>query len=134
MRSVATQTFGKLRELLQEAAPAPEQISSRLRTVERDVILPVKGIFIGINFYYLYFSRWFEDLKLPRSIAQQYVEHFFVVYLLINIAVGIVLLRSHRFSMSRLQRVVFASNFLDGLFIAALVFISGDGFNSTLYW
>src|SRR5262245_2630438 len=115
MRFLSSQTAGRLRELLRETAPSSEQMATRLRTVEKDVVLPVKAIFVAINFYYLYFSRWFEDFKLPRPIAQQYVERFFLLYLLINVVVGMVLLRSHRFSMNAVQRIVFASNFLDGL-------------------
>jgi signal transduction histidine kinase len=133
MRFVSSQAFGTLRELFRETAPSPEQMAARLRAVEKDVVLPVKAVFIAINFYFLYLSRWFEDLALPRPIAQQYVERFFLLYLLINVGVSIVVLRAPRFSLNTVQRIVFFSNFLDGLFIAALTFITG-GFDSILYW
>src|SRR6185503_5545283 len=133
MKIFSSQTWTKLRELLRETAPSQEQMATRLRTVEKDVILPVKGVFVAILLYYLYFSRWFEDIALPRPIAQQYVERFFLLYLLINIAVSAVLLRSNRFSMSALHRVIFLSNFLDSVIVAALTFITW-GFDSSLYW
>ena len=57
-----------LRELLKEAAPPPEQMALRLRMVERNVILPAKVIFVVILAYSLYFSSWFGDAALPRSL------------------------------------------------------------------
>ena len=133
MRFVSSQTLGRLRELLREIAPSSDQMAGRLRTVEKDVVLPVKGAFIAINFYFLYLSRWFEDLKLPRPIAQQYVERFFLLYVLINVGVAVVLLRTNRLAMTTVQRIVFFSNFVDGVFVAALTFITG-GFDSICYW
>jgi hypothetical protein len=130
---ISSQTWGKFRELLRETAPSQEQMAARLRTVEKDVMLPVKGVFVAILLYYLYFSRWFEDIALPRPIAQQYVGRFFLLYLLVNIIVSVLLLRSSRLSMGSLQRVIFLSNFLDSLMVAALTFITW-GFDSTLYW
>src|SRR5438876_12398677 len=74
----------KLRELLRDTAPAPEQMATRLRSVEKDVILPVKVVFIAILLYHFYFSRWFENMAIPRTIAHQVVERCFLMYLLIN--------------------------------------------------
>src|SRR2546421_2266470 len=123
----------KLRELLRDTAPAPEQMATRLRSVEKDVILPVKAVFIAILLFHFYFSRWLENMALPRTIAQQVVERFFLIYLLINIAVGLLLFRSRRLPMMLLQRIIFFSNFLDGLLLAALTFVTG-GFGSPIYW
>jgi len=123
----------KLREMFREAAPPQEHMATRLRAVEKDVILPVKAVFVAILLYYFYSSRWFEDVALPRTIAQQVVERFFLIYLLINIGLSAVLLRARRLSSIVVQRIIFSSNFLDGLFLAALVFMTG-GFGSILYW
>jgi trigger factor len=120
-------------EMFREAAPPQEHMATRLRAVEKDVILPVKAVFVAILLYYFYSSRWFEDVALPRTIAQQVVERFFLIYLLINIGLSAVLLRARRLSSIVVQRIIFSSNFLDGLFLAALVFMTG-GFGSILYW
>lgn len=121
----------KLREMLRDIAPSQEQMAGRLRTVEKDVVLPVKGVFIAILLYYFYSSRWFEPL--PRSAAQLWVERFFVFYLLINVGVSVMLFRSRRVSLLAIQRMLFVSNFLDAVFLAALTFVTG-GFASILYW
>jgi len=53
---------------------------------------------LGFFFYYLYFSHWFEDIALPRSVAQQMIERFFLIYLIFNIAVAFVMIYSRWFS------------------------------------
>src|SRR5947207_2279429 len=125
--------FQKLGELLRDTAPAPEQMAMRLRSVEKDIVLPVKAVFIAILLFHFYFSRWLENMAIPRTIAQQVVERFFLIYLLINVVVGLLLFRSRRLPMMLVQRIIFFSNFLDGLLLAALTFVTG-GFGSTIYW
>jgi len=110
-----------------------EEMANRLRMMERDVILPVKAVFVLILVYNLYFSSWFEDVALPQTVAQQTIERFFVIYLLLNLTVAGLLLFARRMSSSILQRVIFTSNFVDGLFLSALTFVTG-GFDSILYW
>src|SRR2546425_12666565 len=133
MKLLRWETVQKLRELLEETAPPPAQMALRLQSIERDIILPVKAVFVGILFYNLYFSRWFEDAALPRSVAQEIVERFFLIYLLLNVAVAFILIFGRRFPLLLVQRVIFTSNFVDGLFLAALTFVTG-GFDSILYW
>jgi signal transduction histidine kinase len=123
----------KFRDLLEETAPPPDQMAFRLQTIERDVILPVKGVFVLIVIYNLYFSSWFEDVALPQSVAQQLIERFFVIYVLVSTAVAGVLLFGRRLPTSFVQRVIFTSSFVDGLFLSALAYVTG-GFASILYW
>lgn len=127
------QSFRKLRESLKETAPPPEEMAIRLKRVERDVVLPVKAVFLGILFYDFYYSRWGSDLALPRTVAQQGVERFYVIYLVFSLAVAALLLFGRRPSSLLVQRVIFSSSFVDGLFLSALVFATG-GFDSILYW
>ena len=42
------QTFERLRDLLRPPPPDPAQELFRLKSVERDVILPIKGLYLGI--------------------------------------------------------------------------------------
>jgi signal transduction histidine kinase len=134
MKLLRWQTLSRLVDLLKETEPPPEQMALRLQAVEKDIILPVKFIFAALLSYSFFVSRWFEDLALPRSVAQQVIERFFLIYLLINIGVAVVLLRSKgKTPTVFLQRVIFFSNLLDGLFLAALAFVTG-GFDSLVYW
>jgi signal transduction histidine kinase len=134
MKRFRWQAVHKLRELLEETAPPPEQMALRLRLMERDVILPVKGVFVLILIYSFYFSPWFEgDPALAQSVAQQTIERFFLIYLVINLGVAGILILARRIAESIVQRVIFTASFLDGLFLAALTFATG-GFDSILYW
>jgi signal transduction histidine kinase len=134
MNRLRWQTLRKLRELLEETAPPPEQMRLRLRLMERDVILPVKGVFALILLANLYGSRWFEgDVALPQSVAQQMIERFFLIYLVINLGVAGILIFGRKLGESLVQRVIFTASFLDSLFLSTLTFATG-GFDSILYW
>jgi signal transduction histidine kinase len=133
MKLLPWQTFYKLRDLLKETAPPADQMALRLQAVERDVILPVKAVFVGILVYNFIFSRWFEDVALTRSVAHQVVVRFFLIYLLLNAAVAFILVFSRKLPTVLVQRVIFTASFVDGLFLAALTFVTG-GFDSLLYW
>jgi len=126
----------KLRELLRESPPTLEEMAHRVRSVERDVVLPVKGVFILIIAYHLFFYQLFEEMRLPPYTGQQIVEAFFLVYVAINIGVSIVLFRVNQLAIHVVQRIVFFASFLDALFLA-LLFVTGfvqGGWSSILYW
>lgn len=133
MKATRWPTFKELRELLTETAPPTDQMALRLKLMERDVILPVKAVFAFIITYYLYFSSWFEDVTLPQTLAQQTIERFFVIYMVINIGVAAALIFGRSIGPTVMQRVIFSASFIDGLFLAALTFTTG-GFDSILYW
>ena len=133
MKPLRWSSFAPLLDLLKETAPPSEQMALRLKSMERNVILPVKGVFVLIITYYLYFSSWFEDISLPQTIAQQTIERFFIIYLIINFGVAGTLIFGRKIASLVMQRIIFTASFLDGLFLAALTFTTG-GFDSILYW
>ncbi len=126
--------FRKIRDLLEETAPEPQQMLSRLLTIERDIILPIKAVVVALLLSSgLFFPHLFVDETTPRSIAQEVIHRFFLIYLVLNVAVAIVLLRPGRLPYILVQRIIFSASFVDGLFLAALTLITG-GFDSVLYW
>lgn len=125
--------FGQFRDLLHETAPSQSEMSFRLQSVERDIILPVKAVVIGVLLYNFYYTKWFDDSAVPWSVAQYTVERFFLIYLALNAVVAAILIFSHKIGSVFVQRLIFTSNFVDGLFVAALTFVTG-GFDSILYW
>ncbi|MFM1769858.1 MAG: hypothetical protein RJA22_2387 [Verrucomicrobiota bacterium] len=125
--------LGQLRALLRETAPPPDRMAARLQTVERDVVLPVKAVFLLILVNHLYFQRWFENVNLPQTDAQWAVQRFFGVYLALNAVVAGVLLFRPRMEPVVLQRFIFASNFSDGVLVGLLTYMTG-GVDSILYW
>ncbi len=130
------ESFHKLRDLLKETAPSKHEMSLRLQTMERDVILPVKGAFLLVLFYYFYLQHWYEPneaIVLPRSVAIQSFKQFYLIYVVVNVFVAVVLWNGHRLSRLAVQWVIFSSNFLDWLFVAALTYITG-GVDSLVFW
>ena len=61
------QTFQLLRELLRPPTPDPARHFLRLKSVERDVILLIKAIYLAILVYYFYLTPWYnESLTAPK--------------------------------------------------------------------
>ena len=130
---VVWSSFRKFRELLRETAPPPAEMASRLKAVERDIILPVKAVLIGILLFTLYRSRWFDETATAPSIAHALFDRFFLFYLALNIAMALLLMFYRPLPSVFVQRLIFTSSFLDGLFLSALCFVTG-GFDSSIYW
>src|SRR5688500_595848 len=122
---VGWSSFKKFRELLRETAPPPVEMASRLKVVERDVILPVKAVLIGILLFSLYRSRWFDETGGASSIAHAVFDRFFMFYLASNIAMTLLLIFYRPLPSIFVQRLIFTSSFLDGLFLSALCFVTG---------
>jgi signal transduction histidine kinase len=110
-----------------------EQQQQRIHSMERNIILPIKGVVLAILVYYLYFSKWFEDEPLPRQLALELVQRFFLFYVALNVAVGSFLLGAAQLSIKLLQLAVVVQAFVDAVFLANLMVIAG-GADSILFW
>ena len=126
-------TFDQLRELLRPLPPDPADELFRLRSVERDVILPIKVLYLGVLIYYFYFTSWESDHATAMQVAQTLTVKAFGLYLALNIALAIYLLKVKRLSLVWGRRLIFVMSVLDSLFLGALTVIT-SGFNSVLYW
>ncbi len=125
------------------AAPDPRQQAARIRLVERNIGLPVKGVAIAALVYSLFFYHWFGDAQAKDvqptvqisvvEVALEVVQRFFLIYLVLNVGVGAVLLGMRQFPVALVENVVFGVCLLDGLFLAALTVVTG-GFDSVLFW
>lgn len=129
-----TQTLQHLQELLRPTTPDPAQQLFRLKAIERDIILPIKALYLGILVYYFYLTPWYGESESAREMAVGLTKYFLGVYLVANIAVGIFLIKSKRLSLAWGQRVVFVMSVLDSLFLAAITLVTTGGFDSVLYW
>ncbi|HTD68127.1 MAG TPA: ATP-binding protein [Candidatus Limnocylindria bacterium] len=127
------QTFERLRELLRPPPPDPAQELFRLKSVERDVVLPIKGLYLAILAYYFYFTRWTTESMSARQIVESLTHQAFIYYLVLNIVLAIFLIRSRRLSLVWGRRFVFVMSVLDAIFLSALTLVTG-GFDSVLYW
>jgi signal transduction histidine kinase len=126
-------SFDRLRQALKPVAPDPAEQLFRLKAVERDIVLPIKLLYVSILIYFFYFSTWYGELGTGREIAEAAVERLFVIYLLVNGALAAFLIGKRRLPLVRAQRAIFGVSVLDALFLAALTLVTG-GFDSILYW
>jgi signal transduction histidine kinase len=137
MKLFRWESIRKLRELLRETAPSPREMRQRLRTVERDVILPIKAILVLVLCYSFYVSPWIEPdviREMPeRFSAQTPVQYFFLIYLVFSVGVALALVFPRRLPARFLQLLILSSSLLDGFFMAVLTFVTG-GADSLAYW
>ena len=129
------QTFERLRDLMRPIEPDPAQELFRLKSVERDVILPIKALYLTILVYYFYFTPWSAEPETNMQIAERLTVQSFAFYLAANIALAIFFLKARRIPLVWGRRLVFVMSVLDSVFLAMVTVItSPGGFNSALYW
>ncbi len=128
------QTFHRLKELLRPANPDPALQLFRLKSVERDVVLTIKALYVAILIYYFYLEPWYGESPSAIQFAVTLTRHFLGCYLAVNLLVAVVLLRARKLSLVWGQRMVFLVSVFDSLFLAALTLATTGGFSSVLYW
>src|ERR1039457_1779546 len=122
-------------ELLKISAPAAAQLTDRIATFERDIILPIKVAVIAMLLYSFYFKRaWFVNKELGAlEIAVEATQYFLWVYIAMNAVVAGLLLGMRWLPLTLVPWGGFAMILVDGIFLSALVALTG-GYDSILYW
>ncbi|MHB8520905.1 MAG: sensor histidine kinase family protein, partial [Limisphaerales bacterium] len=137
------EAFKRWPNLLRTSAPDRDGVRARIYYLERNIGLVVKAGVIGILFYYLIFSNWSTDttafgVKLDavtRRFAFEALQLAFLVYVAINIGVGILLYGMEQVPLLLMQWVVFTAALVDGIFLAGMMLITDPGgFDSILFW
>lgn len=114
-------------------APGDEQLLRRITTMERDIMLPLKAAGVGMLLYSFYFRPWMRTVAGTLDIAVEQTQYFVWLYIAANVLVAGVLLAMRRLPLGLVQWVVFTVGLLDGLFLSALIVVTG-GYQSFLYW
>jgi signal transduction histidine kinase len=126
---------GRAVELLKIPAPDAVKLMDRIATMERDLILPIKAAGIAMLLYSFYFKRsWIGERGLGAlEITVEAMQYFLWCYIAVNALLAGLLLAMRRVSLLLVQWAVFAMSLVDGIFLSALVVITG-GYDSILYW
>jgi signal transduction histidine kinase len=136
------QRFKALPGLLSVRIPPPDRQYARVRLMERDIGIPVKGAILVVLFHYFFVSNFIETVigsptrplpRPPQEVLYENVSAFFIGYMLISAALATLLIGMRNFTLETIQRLVFINCFIDAFFFAALTVIT-DGFESFLYW
>lgn len=126
---------GRAVELLKLPAPDAVKLMDRITTMERDIVLPIKVAAIGMLLYSFYFKRsWIGKEELGMlDMAVETTRYFLWVYIGANVLTAGLLLAMRRVPLLLVQWAVFAMSLVDGIFLSALVALTG-GYDSILYW
>jgi len=120
----------------------PAQQAERIRLIERDLGLVIKGVVLAILFWFLYWSSWVADPpanphvaidKVTWMFAQRAIQYLFLLYLALNFGVAFILLGNRQVAFPLVQWTVFTMALVDGLFLGALIAVTG-GLESAMYW
>jgi signal transduction histidine kinase len=123
----------KLGALLEAPPLDPVQHEYRLKAIERDLVLPVKAVFIAAVAWFFFHRSSFNELGRPGDVVVEVVQSFFELYVALNILAAVLLILPRRWPLLINQWLVFTVSFVDSLFVAALTLVTG-GFDSILYW
>jgi signal transduction histidine kinase len=127
------QWFKSIGQALHIPAADPVQLARRIRTMELDIMLPLKvaGFFMLMQSEYFKAGLGAVSEKLKISIDA--AKSFFWLYMVANAGVAAVLLGGRRLSLSAFQWTAFSSSLVDCLFLTGVALLTG-GLDSGVFW
>jgi signal transduction histidine kinase len=125
--------FARFPEWIARERPDESVEIGRIRTVERNVGIPVKVFLVGMLGYYLWGARWFDEVVLLRETFLEVVQLFFFLYVGLNLGAAVLLVGMDRLSSGLIRETALVVCLVDALFLGALTVITG-GFDSILFW
>jgi signal transduction histidine kinase len=133
MKLINREWLTNLRGLLATDRPEPLEHAARVVAMQRGVILPSKAGVILVVLYFLFYSGWFYEAPTTRSVVQDSLKNFFLIYIFCNFVGAILFAFWRRLPPGLFQWLAFTLGLLDGLFMAGMAMVTG-GFNSIVFW
>ena len=133
MKSSHRQWLKRVPAWLEIPAPDTTRLLRRIEIMERDIMLPVKAVFIGMILYSFHSSAWFGLTWSLLDVTAETVQFIFWFYILASVLLAVPLLNVWRPPLAVVQWTVVTSSLVDGLLIAAMALITG-GLDSILFW
>jgi signal transduction histidine kinase len=133
MKLIDWERLKKLRRALATDRPEPGHQAERIVTMQRDVVLPSKVGVILVVLYFLFFSDWFYETPTPRSVVQDTLKDYFLIYIVCNGLGAVLFCYWRRLPPALFQWLAFTMGLLDGLFVTGLTIVTG-GFDSIVFW
>jgi len=119
--------------LMEIPAPDPARQFRRIQIVERNIMLPIKAVFVGIIWYSFDKEPWYNLMIGPLDVVVETVQYIFWAYFIISLIVALIIMAMERLPLAVLQWTVVADGLVDALIIGALAVVSG-GLDSILFW
>ena len=134
MKPSHQQWLKRLPALLEIPAPDPSRLLHRIELTERNIILPIKAVFIAIILYSFHYSTlWVVQPSSLMAVVVETVQYIFWGYILLSLLLALPLFNVWRLPLALVQWTVVMSSLADGLLVAALALITG-GLESILFW
>jgi len=133
MRESHRQWLKRIAALLEIPAPDPPRLLHRIEVMERDIMLPVKAVFIGMILHSFHSTAWFGLTWSLLDVTAETIQYVFWGYILMSVLLAIPVLNTRRWPLALVQWTVVTSSLVDGLLIACLALLSG-GLDSILFW
>ncbi len=121
----------KITRLLVAPTVEPGQRAARIQTVEKDIVLPIKGLLIVIIAYS--FAHWEDVPGTSRAAALDWIRGGFWLYIAANVLAAFIFIRTRNLSLRALEWTIFVMGLLDGALVASLM-VMDTGYDSILYW
>src|SRR5208337_1292450 len=89
--------------LLEIPAPDPPRLLRRIEFMERNIMLPVRGFFVGFIFYSFVSTPWFGLTLSPLDVTVEMVQYIFWFYVLASGVLAALLLNLWRLPLAVVQ-------------------------------
>ncbi len=123
----------RLPALFEIPAPDPPHLLRRIVMMERNIMLPVKAVFIAIISYSFDITSWVGMANSTLDVMVETVQFIFWFYILANILLALLLLAAERLPLAVVQWTVVTGNFVDAIFVAGMALLTG-GLDSVFFW
>ena len=133
MKPSHAQWLNRLARLFEIPAPDPARLFRRIVMMERNIMLPIKAVFIAMILYSFDVKPWISLASGTLDVMVETVQLIFWFYILANLILAMILLAAERLPLAVVQWTVFTSSLVDGLFVAGMALLTG-GLDSVLFW
>lgn len=133
MKPSHVQWLSRWSALFEIPAPDAGRQRRRIAVMERNIMLPVRAMFIGMISYSFDYSPWVGQTSSTLDVVVETVQFIFWLYLLANVVLAVFLLFSERLPLAVVQWTVVTSSLVDGIFVGSMALLTG-GLDSVLFW
>src|SRR5258708_21108654 len=103
---------------LEIPAPDPSRLRRRIAVMERNIMLPVKAVFIGmISYSFNYSSHWIGQISSTPDVTVDTAQYIFSFYIPANCIFALFLLGAERLPLAVVQLTVVTSSLVVRLWV-----------------
>jgi signal transduction histidine kinase len=127
------QWLKRLLALLEIPAPDQPQLLRRIEIMERNIMLPLRAVVIGIILYSFDSTPWFGLASSTVDVAVETVQYLLWFYVVASVCLAALLLVMGRLPLAVVQWAVVTTSLVDAIFVGSLALLTG-GYDSILFW